>query len=180
VGEDKSLRIRPETPADHEAIARVVAAAFDDENVVRLVERIRESEFYVPELSLVAEQDGAVVGHIMFSCVTLRCANDEKRVLILSPLAVSPERQKEGIGSALVNAGIAGAEAHNEPLVIVEGIPAYYPRFGFERARPLGIEPPSPHIPDAAFMILRLFNYDSSLCGTIAYSPAFDIVSEAV
>jgi putative acetyltransferase len=63
-------------------------------------------------------------------------------------------------------------------VVIVEGIPAYYPRFGFERARLHGIEPPSPHIPDAAFMMLRLANYDPSLRGDIVYSPAFDVVAE--
>jgi putative acetyltransferase len=170
--------IRPETLADFAVIARVVAAAFDDENVVRLVERIRESEFYVPELSLVAERDGAVVGHVMFSYVTLRRAHDEKRVLILSPLAVRPDCQKEGIGRALVNAGIAGADARKEPLVIVEGIPAYYPQFGFERARPHGIEPPNTHIPDAAWMVLRLSHYDPSLRGQITYSAAFDVVAE--
>ncbi len=123
-----------------------------------------------------AERDGAVVGYVMFSYVTLR-AHEERRVLILSPLVVSPGRQKEGIGSALVRFGIAAAEARNEPLVIVEGIPAYYPRFGFERARPLGIEPPSAHVPDAAFMVLRLATYEQSYRGTVVYPPAFDIVS---
>jgi putative acetyltransferase len=171
------VNIRPEQPADYEAIAQVVEAAFGDPNVVRLVERIRESEHYVAELSLVAERDGHVVGHMMFSYVTLRRAHDEKPVLVLSPLAVRPDCQKDGVGTALVRAGIAEAEARNEPLVIVEGIPAYYPRFGFERARLHGIEPPSAHIPDAAFMVLRLTNYEPSYRGMIIYSPAFDVVS---
>jgi putative acetyltransferase len=171
--------IRPEQPADYEAIAQVVEAAFGDRNVVRLVERIRTSEHYVPQLSLVAERDGGdIVGHVLFSYVTLRRAHDEKQVLILSPLAVRPDCQKDGIGSALVRAGITEAEARNEPLVIVEGIPAYYPRFGFERARLHGIEPPSGQIPDAAFMVLRLPNYETSYRGRIVYSPAFDVVSE--
>lgn len=153
-------------------------AAFGDINVVRLVERIRASECYVPELALVAVEGGAVVGHVMFSYVTLRRAQDEKRVLCLSPLAVSPAVQRNGIGSALVRAGVAGAEVRGEPLAIVEGIPAYYPQFGFERARTHGIEPPSLKIPDAAFMVLRLSSYEPSLRGTIAYSPAFEVVSE--
>lgn len=170
--------IRPETSSDYEAIARVVAAAFDDENVVRLVERIRESEFYVPELSLVVEQDGAVVGHVMLSYVTLQRENDEKRVLILSPLAVQPDRQRSGVGRLLVRAGISGAEARNEPLIIVEGIPAYYPQFGFERARPHGIEPPHANIIDPAWMVMRLSHYDPSLRGQITYSQAFDVVAE--
>ncbi len=129
----------------------------------------------MPELSLVAERAGAVVGHVMFSYVTLRRAHDEKRVLILSPLAVSPAAQREGIGSALVRAGAAGAEARSEPLVIVEGIPSYYPRFGFERARALGIEPPSPQIPDAAWMARKLSNYDARWRGRVVYPPAFDV-----
>jgi predicted N-acetyltransferase YhbS len=61
--------------------------------------------------------------------------------------------------------------------VIVEGIPAYYPQFGFERARQHGIEPPSAHIPDAAWMVLRLANYDLSLRGDVVYSPAFEVVA---
>jgi putative acetyltransferase len=166
-----------EKPRDYKSIARVVETAFADPNVVRLVERIRASEQYVPELSLVAEHEGDIVGHMMFSYVTLRREHDEKPVVILSPLAAAPERQKDGIGSALVRAGIAGAEARNEPLVIVEGTPAYYPRFGFERAREHGIEPPSAHIPDAAFMVLRLSSYEVSLRGTVVYSPAFDVVA---
>lgn len=170
--------IRPERPADYDDIARVVEAAFGDANVARLVERVRASEFYVPELSLVAESDGEVVGHVMFSYVTLRRERDERRVLILSPLAAAPSLPREGIGSALVREGIARAEARKEPLIMVEGIPAYYPRFGFERARPYGIEPPTAKIPDAAFMVLRLSNYEPSLRGTIVYSPAFDIVAD--
>ncbi len=171
------LAIRPERPKDYESVARVVEGAFGDANVARLVDRIRDSEHYVPGLSLVAEREGEIVGHVMFSYVTLRRERDEMPVLILSPLAVTPERQKDGIGSALVKAGIVGAEARNEPLVIVEGIPAYYPRFGFERAREYGIEPPSAHIPDAAFMVLRLSNYEPGLRGTVVYSPAFDVVA---
>ena len=132
----------------------------------------------MPELSLVADDNGAVVGHIMFSYVTLRRIEDGLRVLILSPLAVSPDVHRGGIGKVLVEAGVAAAEARREPLIIVEGIPAYYPRFGFERARGLGIEPPNEHIPDAAWMVRRLSTYDASLRGTIRYSPAFDVVSQ--
>jgi putative acetyltransferase len=174
-----TISIRPEQKADYAAVAAVVEEAFGDPNVARLVELLRASEYYVPELALVAE-DGAVVGHIMFSYVTLLRAHDERRVLCLSPLAVRPEQQRKGIGAALVRAGIARAEEHGEPLVIVEGIPAYYPKFGFERARLHGIEPPSEKILDAAFMVLRLTGYDPSLRGQIIYSPAFDIVSGPV
>lgn len=114
----------------------------------------------------------------MFSYVRLKRERDETAVLILSPLAVQPERQRSGVGRLLVEAGISGAETRHEPLVIVEGIPAYYPRFGFERARLHGIEPPHTHIPDAAWMVRRLSRYDPSLRGKVIYSSAFDVVAE--
>jgi putative acetyltransferase len=141
------------------------------------VERLRSSEGYVPELSLVAEDDGGVIGFIMFSYVSLQRENGDRPVLCLSPLAVQPEQQRRGIGAALVREGVARAEQREEPLVIVEGIPAYYPQFGFERARSYGLEPPSDTIPDAAFMVLRLAQYDRSLRGKIVYSPPFDAVA---
>jgi len=170
--------IRPETSADYEAIAKVVEAAFGRENEARLVGLLREPPSYVPALALVAEEAGRIVGHVMISYATLRREHDEVRVLSLAPLAVLPECQKEGIGAALMREGIARADALGEPLIVLLGHPAYYPQFGFERARQHGIEPPSAHIPDAAFMMLRLANYDRSLRGDIVYSPAFEVVAE--
>ena len=155
----------------------MVEAAFGRPNEARLVELIRASEHCVPELALVAEQEGAVVGHVMFSYVTLRGAQ-EYRVLSLAPAAVAPAWQRRGVGSAVIREGLQRAEARGEPLVIVEGHPAYYPRFGFERARPHGIEPPSPDIPDAAFMVSLLPNYDRRYRGQVVYPPAFDVTYE--
>jgi putative acetyltransferase len=165
--------VRPERPADHAAIAEVVEAAFGQPNEVKLVELVRESDGYVPELALVAEQDGAIVGHTMFTYVTLR-GEEDREVLLLAPVAVAPQRQSLGIGSALVRAGLERADARHEPLVVVQGHPTYYPRFGFESARSHGIKPPSPDIPDAAFMVLRLAAYDARHRGQIVYPPAFD------
>ncbi|OGO50839.1 MAG: hypothetical protein A2148_03835 [Chloroflexi bacterium RBG_16_68_14] len=166
--------VRPEIPADYEAVAQVVEAAFGRPNEAQLVELIRTSDNYVPELALVAEEDGRVVGHAMFSYVTLRGA-EERRVLCLAPVAVAPERQRSGVGSALVRHGIRLAEGRGEPLIIVEGHPGYYPRFGFERARSHGIEPPSPDIPDAAFMVLRLSRYDGRYRGQVLFPAAFAV-----
>jgi putative acetyltransferase len=168
--------IRPEEALDHEGIRDVVTLAFDDGSVARLVELIRTSEHYVAELALVAEDGGVVVGHTMLSYAILERA-EPVRVLLLSPVAVAPARQRQGIGAALVKAGLDRAEQRGEPLVIVEGIPAYYPRFGFERARDYGIEPPSSDVPDAAFMVRRLGRYDAALRGRIRYPPTFDTVA---
>ncbi len=166
--------IRPETSADHAAISEVVAAAFGRPNEAKLVELIRASDAHVPELALVAEVDGEIGGHVMFSYVSL-LGEEELAVLLLSPLAVTPVRQRQGIGRALVKAGIERAEARGEPLIVVEGIPAYYPQFGFRRARDYGLEPPSEHVPDAAFMVLALSAYDDRYRGRIVYPPAFDV-----
>lgn len=168
--------VRPEEERDYDSIRDVVDLAFDDPNVARLVELIRASEHYVPELALVADDGGVVVGHTMLSYALLE-RSEPVRVLQLSPMAVTPARQRRGIGAALVRAGLAIADQRDEPLVMVEGIPAYYPRFGFERARDYGLEPPSPDVPDAAFMVRRLTGYRDDLRGRVMYPPAFDVVA---
>ncbi len=119
-----------------------------------------------------AEEEGEVVGHTMLSYVGLE--GSTRRLLLLSPLAVRPDRQRLGIGAALTREVVARAEARGEPLVLVEGIPAYYPPLGFERASGFGLLAPRPEIPDAAFMIQRLSAYEHSLRGRVLYPPAFD------
>jgi putative acetyltransferase len=132
---------------------------------------LRETANYVPELALVAEEDGAIVGHVMFTYVTLD--DDERSVLCLAPLSVTPERQKDGIGGALIKEGAARADALGEPLVVLVGHPAYYPRFGFEPARPLGLDPPE-GTHDAVFMALRLWNYTPKTRGRVAWPAVFE------
>jgi putative acetyltransferase len=148
--------------------------AFPDEPIPRLVEAIRSSPGYVPELSLVAEIDGRIVGHVMLSYASLESG---RVLLLLSPLGVRPEAQRHGIGRALVTEALRLAEARGEPLVIVEGIPDYYPRFGFEPHERFGIEPPGPHTPREAFMVRPLSAYDPSIRGRVIYPPAFEEVS---
>ncbi|OWY60073.1 hypothetical protein B7486_71165, partial [cyanobacterium TDX16] len=133
------LAIRPEVPADHAAVAEVVAAAFGGPVEARLVEAIRASVGYRPELSLVAERAGEVVGHVMISEATVVDGCIGAPAATLSPLAVHPDHQGEGVGAALVEAVLARADAAGEGLVLLEGDPRYYGRFGFEDARPLGI-----------------------------------------
>jgi putative acetyltransferase len=163
------VRIRPETPADREAIAAVTTAAFGQEQEARIVADIRGSDRFVPELSLVALDGGEVVGHVMLSYVDL----DERRVLELAPLSVAPERQREGVGSALVRKALRLAQDRGEPLVLVLGHPSYYPRFGFRPASSLGIEPPDPSIADEAFMVVPLGAYEPTLRGRVAFPSAF-------
>jgi len=164
--------VRPETPSDYEAIEELLRTAFGGEDEPQLVRSLRASDGYVPDLALVAVEDGKVVGHIVFSYVTLK-GDEEFRVLALAPMAVTPELQRSGIGGALVEAGLERADDRGEPLVIVVGHPTYYPRFGFESARRYGIEPPSADFPDDAFMMRRLSGYSERHCGRVAYPPAF-------
>jgi putative acetyltransferase len=167
------MRIRPERPADSDAIHDVVETAFGRANEAELVRLLRRSDAYVPELALVAEEDDRIVGHIMLSYAELH-GNGVARVLSLAPLAVTPHRQRAGIGLALTKAALGAADARNEPLVIVLGHAEYYPRFGFEPARRHGIEPPDDAIPDEVFMVVRLRAYDASIRGKVVYPPAFE------
>ena len=172
---DSAITVRPERPADYEAIAIVVEAAFGrPEQVAQLVERIRASDRYVPELALVAVEEEKVVGHTMFSYATL-VGDEEQEVLQLSPVAVTPARQRDGIGSALIRVGIERAKARHEPLVVVLGHPAYYPRFGFEPCARHNIQPPEPKL-EPAFMVLPLPDIDERYQGRVVFPPAFDDV----
>ena len=164
------MEVRVETAEDAPAIARVVEAAFGRHDEVRLVEAVRASSGYVPELAFVAEDQGEVVGHTMLSYVGL--AGSDRQLLELAPLAVAPERQREGIGSTLTRASLAAAETRGEPLVLVLGHPGYYVRFGFRRSDELGIEPPQPAW-HAAFMVAPLAAYDPSIRGRVVFPLSF-------
>jgi putative acetyltransferase len=165
------VRIRRETEPDHPAVADVTAAAFGQQDEARLVEAIRASDEFVPELTLVAEEDGRIVGHVMFSYSALE--GSDSRLLQLSPLSVAPERQRSGIGSALTREALRLADERGEPLVLVLGHPTYYPRFGFRPASTLGLLAPNPEWPDEAFMAAPLSGYDPSLRGRVTFAPPF-------
>ena len=170
--------IRAEREADHQAITEVVRAAFvrHPDEVATLVDRIRASEHFVPELALVAEDSTGVIAHVLLSWVGVE-GGARDRILALSPMSVRPDRQRAGVGSRLIREALRRAEEAGEPAVVLEGIPAYYPRFGFEPASALGFVPPSPAVPDEAFMVKRLPGYRADLAGRIVYPPAFDVVS---
>lgn len=162
--------VRPERPEDREAIDAVVEAAFGGPLEARIVEAVRETDAFVPDLSIVAEDGGRVVGHVLVSYFEVE---GSRRVLQLGPIGVAPERQGEGIGSELMRAAIRKADELLEPLILLEGNPAYYGRFGFRPASRLGLRPPRP-LPDEAFMALRLRAYDPAIRGRVVYPPAFD------
>jgi putative acetyltransferase len=168
------MMVRPERPEDFAAIAAVVEAAFGSPVEARPVDAIRADACYRPAMALVAEEGGDIVGHVMINDCELHDGTDVHAVGMLSPLAVAPARQKDGIGSALVRAVTALADAAGDPVVILEGSPAYYPRFGFVDARTLGITMDLPDwAPADAGQALPLSSYAPSVRGHAAYPPPF-------
>ncbi|ODG97633.1 GCN5 family acetyltransferase [Nostoc sp. KVJ20] len=166
------MNIRCETLTDYPAIAEVNTLAFGQENEAKLVEKIRRSDRYIPELSLVAEFENVVVGHILFSYIDL-VSKETLQVLGLAPLAIHPQFQRQGIGSALIKAGLEIAEAKKEAVVIVLGHPQFYTRFGFKTSVVYGIESPFP-IPEQFLMVKALQNYQESYKGKVVYPSTFD------
>ncbi len=172
--------IRPTGTNDRDAIRRVVTAAFGSEVEADLVERIRASPGYEPSMDLVAELDElGVAGHVMISRAVLRSdAGTERSIVMLSPLSVSPVAQRRGVGRDLVQAATAIADQRGEPLVVLEGDPAYYSRLGFVPAGDHGITLPLPDwAPITAAQVMLLAAYeptDDTLRGTVIYPAAFD------
>ena len=161
--------IRPERSEDERELAELIDAAFGDRETSAFTARIRASAGYVPELTFVAEEDGELIGFTMLSYV----AAGEHEVLILTPMAVRPDRQRAGVGKRVVQAAVAAAEARGEPVLLVEGIPSYYPQFGFVSATPLGFDPPDPRIPDAAWMALPLAAWNPAVAAPVVYPDFF-------
>jgi putative acetyltransferase len=164
------VSIRPELLNDAVAIRRILEAAFPTAAEARLVERLRESGNL--RISLVAEVDGAIVGHIAFSPVAIEGVASEANGVGLAPLAVVPDHQRRGIGSRLIREGLAACQRAEYGYVVVLGHPEYYPRFGFTRAdrRRLGNE----YGADEAFMALELRNGGiPTRGGLVRYGPEF-------
>ena len=170
------MRIRTELPSDVPRIHEINRAAFDSAMEANLVDALRARAAHV--ISLVAEDAGEIVGHILFSPVQLTGAGDV-RAMALAPMAVAPERQRAGIGSALVRAGLAECTRRDVDAVFVVGHPDYYPRFGFARASSAGFACEF-DVSDDAFMVIELLA--GALRGraaTVSFHPAFKELSSS-
>lgn len=145
--------IRPERPEDSSRIRRVNELAFGQPAEADLVEKLRQA--CADALSLVAG-DGAIVGHILFTPVAIEGKGRHVLGMGLAPMAVLPDRQRQGIGSQLVRRGLDILRERGCPFVVVVGHPEYYPRFGFEPASKHGLVSQWEGMRDAAFMVLIL------------------------
>lgn len=169
------VTIRSEQSDDFDAIDVVVAAAFGSPAEAQLVREIRASEQYRQATTLVASVGDVVVGHVMISRAELRDADGSADIAMLAPLAVSPECQRQGIGDALVRQVCAIADDLGEPMVVLQGSPAYYGRFGFVPSAEHGITMRLPDwAPPEAAQVLRLGAWTGGRRGQLIEPPAFD------
>ncbi len=167
--------IRQATAKDFEVIYDVVKTAFAnaehaDGNEQDLVNALRTGNAYIPELSLVYELDGKIVGHIMFTKATV----GEATVLALAPLSVMPEYQRQGIGLNLISAGHETAKRLGYEYSVVLGSEKYYPKAGYAPADTFGIFPPF-DVPRENFMACKLCDTATALHDTIKYAKEFGI-----
>ena len=166
--------IRTEQPTDIPEVRIVNELAFEQPTEADVVDRLRHAVACADALSLVAEEDEAIVGHILFTPAIIESAGRWVVGMGLAPLAVLPEHQRQGIGSALVRHGLKILRERDYPFIIVLGHPAYYPRFDFERASLHGLACQW-EVPDEAFMILILDAAAlAGVSGVAEYRAEFD------
>jgi len=170
-----SIIIRPESTADEDAIRQVNRLAFDQDEEARLVDALREGGFV--RVSLVAEQEGRVVGHILFSDLPIITGTGTVPALALAPMAVLPEFQNQGIGSTLVRRGLEACRQQGHRVVVVLGHTHFYPRFGFSPKLAADLE--SPFSGGDSFMAVELaLGRWTGVKGRVQYAPPFEGVPQ--
>lgn len=168
------ISVRPEKTEDIPEIERVCHEAFGSRNEAYLVELLRFNEAFIPELSLVAYIDGMVVGHVLFSRISIVGENGKSNEsLALAPMSVLPSWQRKGVGSSLIKKGLFIAKELHFKSVIVLGHETYYPKFGFVPASKWNIKAPF-EVPENAFMALELVSGGlKGVSGTVVYPEEF-------
>jgi predicted N-acetyltransferase YhbS len=170
--------IRQENPQDHQAVFELIQNAFaneihSDHQEEFLVERLRKSEAFVPELSLVAESEGKILGFILLTKIKIKNGKEEFESLALAPVAVHPDFQNQGIGGKLIRFAHEKAKEHNYTSIALLGHENYYPKFGYQLAKNFEIQFPF-DVPDENCMMIELLeNSLQKVSGTISYPKEF-------
>ncbi len=170
------ITIRSEKPEDFQGIERVNDLSFKRKAEGKLVDEIRKLPEFVSALSIVAEQDEQIVGHLLFLPVVIKQKDKTHSTLTLAPMSVLPDYQKKSVGKLMIIYGLQKAKELGYKSVVVLGHPSYYPKFGFEKASKWKIKSPFP-APDEVFMALELEKGSlDSIQGNVIYPPVFDLV----
>ncbi|GGB25741.1 N-acetyltransferase [Flexivirga endophytica] len=171
------MKIRLEQPVDFDAIDALVRAAFGKQMEADLVRAIRDDACYRPAMSFVAVEGDDIVGHVMVDGCWIRSNDQDRPIVMLSPLAVAPDHQRRGIGTALIEAATSVADAAHEPLIVLEGSPTYYGARGFAYAGDHGLTLPlADWAPPTAAQVRLLTAYDPNdptLRGDVVYPEPF-------
>ncbi|GAL84666.1 N-acetyltransferase GCN5 [Sporocytophaga myxococcoides] len=171
------MNIRQEVKDDYSVTENLIQEAFlnaefSNQKEHILVHKLRYTEAFVPQLSLIAESDNQIVGHILFTKVKIE-GNITKESLALAPLSVLPKVQNHGIGSRLMKYGLEKAKELDFESVIVLGHPKYYKKFGFVDASRWNIKCPF-DVPNEVFMALQLKeNALNDAAGMVQYPGVF-------
>jgi predicted N-acetyltransferase YhbS len=170
---NKEIEIRQEIANDYPAVYALNSAAFGRKDEARLVDRLRSSDAFIPELSLIATSNNKMVGYILFTRIHIVEKSVAATSLALAPMAVSPNMQKQGIGSLLIYSGLDKARKLGYKSVMVLGHENYYPRFGFVPTNNWGIKAPF-NIPANVFMGLELVEDGlKGVTGTVRFAKEF-------
>jgi predicted N-acetyltransferase YhbS len=172
------VNIRQERTADYPAVFKLIEIAFQNEPLSDhkeqfLVNRLRKSKAFIPELSLVAENNQQIIGHILLTRITIKNELREVNALALAPVSVIPEYQGRGIGSQLIQEAHLIAKALGHESIVLLGHQDYYPRFGYELTSKYNVRLPF-EAPEVNCMILDLQGTGlKNTSGLVVYDPAF-------
>jgi putative acetyltransferase len=169
------IQVRNENADDIRAIDVVHLSAFQGDEEVGLIDSLRDSSGFVADLSLVAEFNGRIVGHILLTRIHFLQGKEKKNILALAPMAVVPSQSHRGIGSDLVQASIDKAKALNHTAIVVIGYPDFYRRFGFRLAKEFGLET-NISVSNDLVTVLELQEGALAGGGTVIYPSLFKCV----
>jgi len=166
--------IRREEESDRQRILDITGQAFEKDEEPELVRRIWESNDFIPELSLVAVDNDELVGHLIFTAMTIQTDDEDIPALCLGPVSVVPERQRQGIGSELIRHGMAECQRLGHHIIVLLGHPEYYPRFGFRPAGERGLSVDFEAPPEAFMVYEGISGALDGVTGEVVFSSVFD------